>query len=445
MEPKRIDLGEKLRTELAERKDDFAKFFRNIVLTDPVLEKMWGFGIINGIYGDNPEKHYLKSIKAIDENQITEDDFFHINHLRESANPDDHIFFDAIAHFALLTTRVSISKKITDGAGLNLPIPKLVNYLGGYYLSETDTGFTITKCMFLPEYIEEYTKTVDDNVIHEDICLIFLVPPNDESFLQSQINYWGNYTAKLLQKSHHSLDISFGNTSFLKPIKNADEPIIHRYTLSVEVNGKKQKLIDCPALDRFKGLLDKQTTHLSKILEDKSDYDLQDDNVRWCEARQEIEIKFYDLLSEYDPGQHGFLPGYLKQGLMFFQGHKKDEMFAQQREPGKSFFDDVWKKKDDDTKELVPVGDIYDEGSLPKSNRPDDLVINYLSYEKVYREIAENVPPKTKKFIKILLKNPDSTEEELAELMGTTKAMIKKHKQYVRQAAKKQENPFSEE
>ncbi len=457
MQPETTNLGDFIRNALVEREDDFRKFYHKTVRSDPILNKMWTFCFEKDLLSKDPNEFYKSRLKLIKKGHISKSDFFHINNIETSADYESRIFYDAIRLSTYINAKVTIHKWRAEKAGYNIPINDLINAHSVFYREETEDQIKEVNYFSLPDFIEEYTRKSDNfDTVHEDICLICLLPPiNKKLFIQFLRNYFENYTVELLQKSHHSRDISFGNASFVR-LQDFEkvykkEYSTHRYSISIELNGKRQKLIDCSLGEKYKPLIKKQSRRISNFLESLCDYGLADDRVRWYEGRQEIEIKFFELLLEYNPDEHGFLAGYLKQRLEYFCGHLSDHLYAKKRDPRNGFFKDAVIDSEDG-KEIEQIGDTYNIDSeelqtinFPFQSKPDELLEHkqdYNNFEKIYQKFVEELPPKTKQFLKVWHKNPDYSGKELAEQMGISEAMVKKHKYYIRKKAPRHRNPF---
>lgn len=443
MKHKEIDLGKQLRDTLQEREQEFKKFFVKTVSEDPILKKMWAFCFEKDLLRKDSDEFYDTRLNLLKQRHISKSDFFHLNKLASSAEPNDKIFYDIVRLYTYITARVIIHKWKTEEAGYNIPIEKLYSAQSTFQRIITDQKVTEINHFSLPDFIEEYTRTTDDEGgIFEDICLIWLLPVYDKRiFIQYLKNYFENYTVQLLQESPHSKDISFGNASFVRLHEtepgryNKKEDSTHRYSISLELNGNRQKLIDCSLGEKYKPLLYKMSNRLSYLFKKLSHYDLE-----WVDASQEVYCRFYELLEQYSPEKDVHLAGYLEKGLKYFCGHRYEKLAKTTKDPGKGFYDrnlgDLKYAKENRDFEADPINFPID---------PETKIIrkqNEVGYQKSYQKIREKQSPETKRFLEIWRENPDKTESKLADRAGISKPMVKKHKLYIKQKTPKRYNPF---
>ncbi len=430
-----IDLGDELSKILHERAGNFKKFYLETVRKDPTLNKMWSFCFEKDLLHKNPAEFYYSRLHLLKQGHISKSDFFHLNEAETNALPEDRVFYDFLRLLTFITAKVIYHKRGAEEAGYDIPINKLISAHSIFQRIEADRQIKEVNYFSLPDFIEEYTRTKDKTGgIHEDICLLWLLPPTDKTDLFQYLqNYFENYTVELLQKSSNSRDITFGNASFIRVSDIESEKDVyptHTYSISLDIGAARTKLIDCSLGEKYKPLILQASKDLSKKLKAPSGY--EDDGIRWAEARQLVETEFYELLAEFDPEEHGHLAGYLKQGLVFWRGRKIEKLTAKKRDPGGALVDE------DLTTiiEIDPLGHPVD---------PEDQVINkeeVIKYQKIYQKFKKNVSAETKRFLEIWQKDPEATEKELAEKAGISKAMVKKHKTYIRAKIQKDDNPF---
>lgn len=426
MKPKITDLGEALSKELQEREDDFRDFYLSIVRNDPTLKKLWGFCFEKDLLRKDPDEFYKSRLSLLKQRQISKSDFFYINKLQGSAGRDQRVFYEALKLFTIITSMVVKHKHEAEKAGYTIPLDKLYDTHSKFYRVEAEHEIKEVNYFSLPIFVEEYTLTPQgEDEILEDVCLICFLPPN----LQFFRNHFENYTVELLQKSPTSTDITFGNASFVRlddiiPHRYSEKEYSkHRYTISVEFQGKRQKLLDCSLEEKYKPLLAKCARKLSDSFRVLSDSDFSKDaKIRWSESRQAIQEKFFNLLLKYDESKHAPLAGYLKTRLnSFVIDHYR-------RESAK-------KRKIDKTEEVDLV-------TLPDSETltPEEQILleqKDHQLKKIYQRIEDDLPPKAKRFLKILMKPPDAKNRELAKLIGLSEQSVKKYKSYIKQKAVK--------
>jgi len=287
METKYTDLGKALENELGNRENDFKNFYLTTVYSDPILRKLWWFCFDKDLLSKDPDEFYNSRLSFIKKGEISSSDFSHLTKLQSSARRDQRIFYEALKLLSFITDRAIRHKAKAEEAGYIIPLQDLYEIHSTYYRIETERESKSVNYFNLPDFIEEDTRTEGqrEGEIFEDICLILFVPP-DLQYLQ---NYFENYTIELYQKSPTSRDITFGNASFVRiddicPDKYTNKEYSrHKYSISIEFEGKREQLINVSQEERFKPLLTKKARNLSKMLANLSDLDFQDKRIGWSE------------------------------------------------------------------------------------------------------------------------------------------------------------------
>lgn len=459
--------------------------FRSMVARDPVLTKIFNFASVPSIWPvENGDfKSYPFDQKIAELTGISDEDGAY---LRDKRIREPNEWLDYLANlFQLVSATVRLKEcldKWDESKGGKISQEEKIERLERAFcehlaMNRTVTYKEIDQCRvsetfyggyyphFLVTWVHIHDLKKQKKITQCHINYLFHEP--DEKELRKEFDEWEEHSVGSLvrfRKVQGMEDIVW------RPDQPKEYQIFLKYRKEpLALPFTQEGHFIYPIAKRYGGLMTKKANTLAFYLHSLSDlrFVFHSPKAKEDESTQEIETKLFELLLRYKPSEHVSLAGYLETRLNKFPIDYYRKASAKKRDPKRErdkFIDKQLENPDSPNSLTVqskwpgslniepghetdfnPTGEDHGEfdavTSIPKN--PCDLLEqkqDNIRCQKSYQRLRDDLSPETRRFIKIWKEHPEASEKDLADLMGISKAMVKKHKVYIRKKAAKLKN-----